>query len=183
MLKRSSCIVRIMIMMRSSHMPGHHVTMYHVQDQHLRIEKTVDDIGTNLGKQLKEMDQMLGAFCERLQTSQRERDNRWDERFNGMKKSLRDNAAGHHNARAIFRNGIIDRLHHEIVPIQVLRSRQDGESEWRSSPMVPKTFGDVYRLGQRAKGIFVSNRDLDLLTTNKEYSKSFPSSSESTLRD
>lgn len=154
----------------------------------------MDDIGTKVGKQLKEMDQMLGAFCERLQTSQRERDNRWNERFNGIErslrerfngveKSLRDNAAEHHNARAIFMNGIINRLHHEIVPIQVLRSRQDGESEWRSSPMVPKTFGDVYRLGQRAKGIFVSNRDLDLLATNKEYSKSFPSSSESTLRD
>lgn len=164
------------------------------------FQKTVDDVGDKLGKQLKEMDQMLGAFCERLQTYSREQDNRRDafrermqtrlreqdnrrdELFNGIEKSLRDNAAEHHNARAIFMNGIIDRLHHEIVPIQVLRSRQDGESEWRSSPMVPKTFGDVYRLGQRAKGIFVSNRDLNLLATNKEYSKSSPSSSESTLR-
>lgn len=126
---------------------------------------------------------VLSAFCERMQTTLREQHNRWDERFNGVEKSLRDNAAAHHNARAIFMNGIIKRLHHEIVPIQVLRSRQDGESEWRSSPMVPKTIGDVYRLGQRAKGIFVSNRDLNLLATNKEYSKSFPSSSESTLRD
>lgn len=142
----------------------------------------MDDVGDTLEKQLKEMDQMLGAFCERLQTRPREQDNRSDERFNSIDKSLRDNAAEHHNARAIFMNGIIDRLHHEIVPIQVLRSRQDGESEWRSSPMVPKTFGDVYRLGQRAKGIFVSNRDLNLLATNKEYSKSSPSSSESTLR-
>lgn len=146
-------------------------------------QKTVDDIWTKVDKQLEEMDQMLGAFCERLQTSPREQDNRRVERFNGVEKLLRDNAAQHHNARAIFMNSITNRLHHEIVPIQVLRSRKDGESEWRSSPVVPKTFGDVYRLGQRAKGIFVSDRDLDLLATNKEYSKSFPSSSESTLRD
>lgn len=89
----------------------------------------MDDIWTKVGKQLKEMNGMLGAFCEQLQTSLRKQNNHWDERFNGVEKSLRDSAAEHHNARAIYMNGIINRLHHEIVPIQVLRSRRDGESE------------------------------------------------------
>ena len=146
------------------------------------VRETVDDLKTKVGKHLKDMNRMLGAFCERVQTSLQEQNDRWDERFNGVEKSLRDSAAAHHNARAIFMNGILNRLHHEIVPIQVLIARRDGESEWRSSPMVPLTFGDVYRLGQRAKGIFISDRDLDLLAKNKEYQKQGPSEARDTIK-
>ena len=88
-----------------------------------------DGISMKMGTQLKQIQRTLNSFHEEMQASLQHQYDHLDERFNGIEKSMRDSAAEHHNARAIVMNGTLRRLHHKIVPIQVLRSYGNGESE------------------------------------------------------
>ncbi|KAF6223171.1 hypothetical protein HO173_013246 [Letharia columbiana] len=137
------------------------------------IKKDMADMEVTLGNRfLEELHRSFSGFFDRVERVLEAQDDRSNARFNGVERSLRDGAAAHHNARAIFENGIINRLHHKIIPPQVPKLRTDGEVEWRSSSSMPDTVGEAYFLGQRAKGKFISDRDLELLAMKKDHNKS-----------
>ena len=121
----------------------------------------------------------IGVRVDQLHNRLKDQEKDWIDHWGSLTRLCLDSTRAHENAEALFRNGLIRRLHQKIIPILVRRPSKQGfgDYEWQCHQQMPKTAVEVYALAQRAKGILVSNRDRRELAANPEYGKSFPSSS------
>lgn len=122
---------------------------------------------------------IIGVRFDQINDRLNDQETIWTDRLDGMATLLLDARSAHDNAEALFRNGLIRRLHEKIIPLLVRKPCKKGvrDFEWGCHPSMPKTAMDVYTLAQRAKGILVNTRDRRGLAANPEYGKSFLSSS------
>lgn len=76
------------------------------------------------------------------------------------------------NIEVVRRNGRLLRMHQPINPIKRLKPSdseyEPGEFVWKSHPKVPKHMFDLYRLGQRAKGLLTTEGSSRMSTQQGE---------------
>ena len=99
-------------------------------------KETVDREDKLLARLVKQMDKSAAIFCDRMMVSLVEQEGHWNRRFDTLEASLQDAQSALHNAKAVFKNGTLRRLHREITPLQVRREKQYHANlfEWKFHP-------------------------------------------------